>query len=157
MLEDPDVPEPLSGFPYSNVVVSNDLIAVASQTPFDDTNHLRGTGFADQAQQVFANLRRCLQAAGCDLADVIKVGGYLARPDLVGEYTRSTASTSIRPTRPAPPSPARWWYRACSSKSTLWPAARTAPEPLTDRRSLGRGIGSFDKTPVQVQTGCGPL
>jgi 2-iminobutanoate/2-iminopropanoate deaminase len=86
MLEYPDVPEPLSGFPYSNVVVSSDLIAVASQTPFDDTNHLRGTGFADQAHQVFANLRRCLQAAGCDMADVIKVGGYLARPDLVGEY-----------------------------------------------------------------------
>ena len=26
------------------------------------------------------------RAAGCDLADVIKVGGYLARPDLVGQY-----------------------------------------------------------------------
>ena len=50
------------------------------------TNHLMGTGFADQAHQVFANLRRCLQAAGCDMADVIKVGGYLARPDLVGAY-----------------------------------------------------------------------
>src|ERR1700730_14723871 len=86
MLEYPDAPEPLSGFPYSNVVVSSDLVAVASQSPFDDTHNSRGIAFADQALQVSANLRRCLQAAGCEMADVIKVGGYLARPDLIGEY-----------------------------------------------------------------------
>src|ERR1700730_7569261 len=107
MLEYPDAPEPLAGFPYSNVVVSSDLIAVASQAPFDDTNHLSGTGFADQAHQVFANLRRCLHAAGCEMADVIKVGGYLARPALVGEYNEISRQYST------PPYPARTTI-ACS-------------------------------------------
>jgi 2-iminobutanoate/2-iminopropanoate deaminase len=82
----PPAPDPLSGFPYSNVVVSGDLVAIASQTPFDDSQHLVGPGFTEQAHQVFANLRRCLQTAGCDLADVIKVTTYLARVDFMTEY-----------------------------------------------------------------------
>src|SRR6266852_131853 len=86
MLEFPEAPEPLSGFPYSNVVVAGNLVATASQTPIDESHHLVGPGFAEQAEQVFANLRRCLQAAGCDLTDVIKITGYLAHPDLFGQY-----------------------------------------------------------------------
>jgi 2-iminobutanoate/2-iminopropanoate deaminase len=86
MIEHPIAPEPLSGFPYANVVVSGDLVAVASQVPFGEDRLIVGPDFATQAHQVFANLRRCLQVAGCDLADVIKVTGYLARPDLVDEY-----------------------------------------------------------------------
>ena len=86
MIEHPFALEPLAGFPYSNVVVSGDLVAVASQVPFSEEHHLVGPAFADQAHQVFANLRQCLRVAGCDLVDVIKVTGYLARPDLVDEY-----------------------------------------------------------------------
>ena len=86
MIEHPFALEPLAGFPYANVVVSGDLVALASQVPFGEDHHLVGPAFADQAHQVFANLRRCLQVAGCDLVDVIKVTGYLARPDLVDEY-----------------------------------------------------------------------
>ena len=86
MVEHPFALDPLAGFPYSNVVVSGDLVAVASQVPFGEDGHLVGREFADQAHQVFANLRKCLQVAGCDLVNVIKVTGYLARPDLVDEY-----------------------------------------------------------------------
>jgi len=86
MLHPQDAPEPLSGFPYSNVVVSGDLVATASQVPFDEHHHLVGRGFAEQAHQVFANLRRSLQVAGCEMTDVIKVTGFLAHADLVDEY-----------------------------------------------------------------------
>ena len=86
MVEHPFALEPLAGFPYANVVVSGDLVAVASQVPFGEDRHLVGPVFADQAHQVFANLRQCLQVAGCDLVDVIKVTGHLARPDLIDEY-----------------------------------------------------------------------
>jgi 2-iminobutanoate/2-iminopropanoate deaminase len=86
MPEYPSAPDPLSGFPYSNVVVSGDLVAIASQTPFDDTHHLVGPGFAEQAHQVFTNLQRCLQTAGCDYPDVIKVTSYLAQVDFMTEY-----------------------------------------------------------------------
>ena len=86
MPEYPPAPDPLSGFPYSNVVVSGDLVAIASQTPIDDSHHLVGPEFAEQAHQVFANLRRCLQTAGCDFSDVIKVTSYLAHTDFMAEY-----------------------------------------------------------------------
>ena len=86
MFEHPFAIAPLAGFPYSNVVVSGDLVAVASQVPFRDEHHLVGPEFSDQAHQVFANLRQCLRVAGCELVDVIKVCGYLARPGLIDEY-----------------------------------------------------------------------
>lgn len=86
MMDYPHALDPLSGFPYSNVVVSDDLVAIASQVPFDENNLIVGPNFVDQAHQVFANLRKCLQVAGCDFPDVIKVGGYLSSPDLVGLY-----------------------------------------------------------------------
>jgi len=86
MIEHPAALDPLSGFPYSNVVVSGDLVAIASQVPFDENHHLIGPNFAEQAHQVFANLRQCLLVARCDFADVIKVSGYLARPALIDEY-----------------------------------------------------------------------
>jgi 2-iminobutanoate/2-iminopropanoate deaminase len=86
MLKYPRVRDPLHDFPYSNVVVSGDLVVIASQVPFDEHDHLVGGGFDEQAHQVFANLRRCLESAACGFGDVIKVGGYLATPDLVGIY-----------------------------------------------------------------------
>ena len=86
MVDHPFALDPLSGFPYSNVAVSGDLVAVASQVPFGDDGHLVGREFAEQAHQVFANLGRCLRVAGCDFADVIKVCGYLAAPGFVDEY-----------------------------------------------------------------------
>ena len=86
MLEYPPTRASLQDFPYSNVVVSGELVAIASQVPFDEHDHLVGSGFDEQAHQVFTNLRRCLRAAGCGFEDVIKVNGYLASPELVSAY-----------------------------------------------------------------------
>ncbi|HXX90963.1 MAG TPA: RidA family protein [Acidimicrobiales bacterium] len=86
MVEHPFALDPLSGFPYSNVAVSGDLVAIASQVPFGEDHHLVGREFSVQAHQVFVNLRRCLRAAGCDFVDVIKVCGYLTDPGFVDQY-----------------------------------------------------------------------
>jgi 2-iminobutanoate/2-iminopropanoate deaminase len=86
VLKHPRAQASLHDFPYSNVVVSGELVAIASQVPFDDQDHLVSNGFDEQAHQVFANLGRCLQAAGCGFDDVIKTTGYLANPDLVLAY-----------------------------------------------------------------------
>lgn len=86
MAEHPEAGPPLSGLPYSNVTVAGDLVVIASQVPFDDDNHLAGTGFSEQAHQVFRNLQRSLGAAGCTLADVLKVTCFLAQPELFDEY-----------------------------------------------------------------------
>lgn len=86
MVEHPFALEPLSGFPYSNVAVSGDLVAVASQVPFGEDHHLVSREFTEQAHQVFANLLRCLRVAGCELADVFKVTGYLSDSRLIDQY-----------------------------------------------------------------------
>lgn len=64
--------------PYSPVVVSGDLVYTAGQVGFDMTAKLTADDITSQTRQVFENLRACLQAAGCDFADVIKVNAYLA-------------------------------------------------------------------------------
>jgi 2-iminobutanoate/2-iminopropanoate deaminase len=67
------VPKP----PYSPVVVSGDLVYTAGQVPFDENGNLVSEDFAEQAHQTFRNLGRCLEAAGCSFADVIKVNAYV--------------------------------------------------------------------------------
>ena len=86
MIEHPDAPAAVSGLPYSNLVVTGELVAVASQVPFGDDGYLVGAEFAQQAHQVFANLGRVLGLAGCEFGDVIKVNGFLARAELFEEY-----------------------------------------------------------------------
>ena len=68
------------------MAVSGDLVAIASQVPFGEDGNLVGPEFSEQAHQVFANLRRCLQVAGCDFVDVMKVTGCLADPGFVNQY-----------------------------------------------------------------------
>ena len=71
------MPEPRP--PYSHAVVSGDVVAVSGQMPIgDDGAFLTEAPFEEQARQVFMNLERCLAAAGCTLADVFKVGAFLA-------------------------------------------------------------------------------
>lgn len=64
--------------PLSSVVVSGDLVATSGQIPFTPAGTLVSEDFEAQAEQVFANLKACLSAAGCTLAEVFKVNGYLA-------------------------------------------------------------------------------
>ena len=67
--------------PYSNVVISGDLVATAGQVPLTAEGNLVSEDFEAQAEQVFANLKACLEVAGCGIEDVFKVNGYLASFD----------------------------------------------------------------------------
>jgi enamine deaminase RidA (YjgF/YER057c/UK114 family) len=64
---------------YSHVVTGpGRWVAIAGQVAFDADGNLVGEGDpAAQAQQVFANLERCLQAAGATFADVVKLNFYV--------------------------------------------------------------------------------
>lgn len=75
-LQPPGVPAPVG--PYSNVVVSSDLVVLSGQVPYDVTGTLVGPGFAAQAEQVFQNIDRCLEEAGCGFRDILKITAYLA-------------------------------------------------------------------------------
>jgi 2-iminobutanoate/2-iminopropanoate deaminase len=63
--------------PYSPVFVSGDLVYTAGQIGADATGAIVEGGIEAQCRQALDNLRGCLQAAGCDLGDAIKVNGYL--------------------------------------------------------------------------------
>lgn len=67
--------------PYSSVVTAGDMVFVAGQAPFDVHGNLVGADVREQTVQVLDNLRGCLQAAGCDLSRVVKVGAFLASLD----------------------------------------------------------------------------
>ncbi|WP_433015147.1 RidA family protein [Kribbella sp. CA-294648] len=64
---------------YSHVVTGpGRWVAIAGQVAFDADGNLVGEGDpAAQAQQVFANLERCLQAAGATFANVVKLNFYV--------------------------------------------------------------------------------
>ena len=67
-------------FPYTPVVVSGDLVVTAGQVANDATGTIVSEDVEAQCRQVLDNIRACLQAAGCELSDVIKVNAFL--PDL---------------------------------------------------------------------------
>ncbi|MEU3840514.1 RidA family protein [Streptomyces sp. NPDC028635] len=60
---------------YSHVVIGTGrLVAVSGQLPLAEDGSVVGDGdAAAQARQVFANLRRCLAAAGATFDDVVKL------------------------------------------------------------------------------------
>jgi 2-iminobutanoate/2-iminopropanoate deaminase len=64
--------------PYSPAVVSGDLVLTAGQVGFDENGDLVSDEIEAQARQVFDNLRRCLEAAGSSLDEVVKVNAFLA-------------------------------------------------------------------------------
>lgn len=63
--------------PYSPVIVSDDLVYTAGQIAFDADGNMVGDDAGTQTRQVLENVRRCLEAVGCGLDDVIKVNAYL--------------------------------------------------------------------------------
>src|SRR5262245_41362246 len=64
--------------PYSPVVISGRHVYTAGQVAFDPSGVVVPGGIAEQTRQVLANLQLCLGAAGCTLADVVKVNVFLA-------------------------------------------------------------------------------
>lgn len=73
----PDDVAPGNG--YSHVVsATGRWIAIAGQVALDTEGEVVGVGDAGaQARQVFANLDRCLAAAGATFADVAKLNFYV--------------------------------------------------------------------------------
>ena len=73
----PDGVAPGNG--YSHVVTGpGRWVAIAGQVALDADGEFVGVGDAEaQSRQVFANLERCLAAAGATFADVVKFGIYV--------------------------------------------------------------------------------
>ena len=75
-------PAPFQGAPYSQAIRAGDLVFVSGQIALIPGGHeLVGDGIAEQTEQVFANLRAILQAAGSELDRIVKTTVYLRNLD----------------------------------------------------------------------------
>ena len=71
-------PAPFQGAPYSQAIRANGLVFVSGQLALrPDHAEIVGEGIAEQTEQVFANLRAILEAAGSGLDRLLKTTVYL--------------------------------------------------------------------------------
>jgi 2-iminobutanoate/2-iminopropanoate deaminase len=72
-------PAPFQGAPYSQAIRSGDLVFVSGQLALrPDHAEIVGSSIEEQTEQVFANLRAILEAAGSGLDRLVKTTVYLA-------------------------------------------------------------------------------
>jgi 2-iminobutanoate/2-iminopropanoate deaminase len=72
-------PAPFQGAPYSQAIRAGDLVFVSGQLSLrPDHGEIVGDSIEEQTEQVFANLRAILEAAGSGLERLVKTTVYLA-------------------------------------------------------------------------------
>jgi 2-iminobutanoate/2-iminopropanoate deaminase len=77
IISTPTAPQAIG--PYSQAIVTGNLIYTAGQIPLDPpTMDMVGSDVAAQTEQVMMNVRAVLQAGGTDLDKVVKTTVYLA-------------------------------------------------------------------------------
>jgi 2-iminobutanoate/2-iminopropanoate deaminase len=71
-------PGPPAAGPYSHAVVSNGLVFLSGQTPVDpESGKLIEGSIGDRTRRCLDNLAIVAKAAGCELADAVRVGIYV--------------------------------------------------------------------------------
>jgi len=71
-------PAPFQGAPYSQAIVAGGLVFVSGQLALRPGEpHLAGGSIEEQTEQVFANLRAILEAAGSRLDRLVKTTVFL--------------------------------------------------------------------------------
>ena len=64
--------------PYSQAVRTDSMLFLSGQIPLvPQTGQLCAGGIEEQAEQVITNIQKVLQAAGCELDDVVKTTCFL--------------------------------------------------------------------------------
>jgi 2-iminobutanoate/2-iminopropanoate deaminase len=75
-------PAPFQGAPYSQAIRAGDLVFVSGQLSLEPgATALSGETTAEQTEQVFANLRAILEAAGSGLDRLVKTTVFLQNLD----------------------------------------------------------------------------
>lgn len=70
---------PLPIGPYSPAMIAGEMVFVSGQSPMlPGTTEVCQGGIREQTAQVLENIRAILAAAGCTMADVVKVQAHLA-------------------------------------------------------------------------------
>ena len=77
VIRTPDAPRPRGV--YSQAIVDGDFVFVAGQASINpQTNELELGDIRSETRRTLSNIQAILQAAGCTLRDVVRVGVFLA-------------------------------------------------------------------------------
>lgn len=75
-------PAPFQGAPYSQAIKANGFVFVSGQLALKpDHTEITGDGIAEQTEQVLANLKAILEAAGSGLDRLVKTTVFLQNLD----------------------------------------------------------------------------
>ncbi len=97
---------PVPGGHYSQAIIHNGLIYVAGQLPIDPATGEKKLGsIEEQTEQVLANIRAVLEAAGSSLNRVLKMTVYISDIELWGKVNEiyARALGEHRPARAVVP------------------------------------------------------
>ena len=82
MIRTEAAPAPFQGAPYSQAIVVGELVFVSGQLALrPGETELMGGTIEEQTEQIFANLRAILEAAGSGLDRLVKTTVFLANLD----------------------------------------------------------------------------
>jgi len=88
---------PTSHLPYSPVVVVGDLVLVSGQASVDSTGKIVSDTFEGEFKRSIANLKKVLEAAGCDLSNVVQTRNYVRDPADLPRYNELYRETFPEP------------------------------------------------------------
>ena len=95
----PEGAPPTNGYSHA-VSVTGTMVLVSGQVPLDADGRLIGyDDAAEQTRQVFRNLATVLAAAGCTMADVVKLTVFLTDLADLGAF-RAVRDEFVDPDRP---------------------------------------------------------
>lgn len=87
---------------YSHVVKAGNTVYVSGQLPLDQEGNIVGKGdIAAQTEQTYANLKRCLEAAGASINDIVRLGIYVTDVEAFDKNTREIRKKYFGKYRPA--------------------------------------------------------
>lgn len=91
-------PAPFGGAPYSQAMISGDLVFVSGQVPIDPaTGSLVEGGVAEQTEQVLRNLQAVLEEAGSGLDRALKTTVFLTDLGTFGAMNEVYARHLVAP------------------------------------------------------------
>ena len=91
-------PAPFGGAPYSQAMISGDLVFVSGQVPIDpSTGALVEGGVAEQTEQVLRNLQAVLEEAGSGLDRALKTTVFLTDLGTFGAMNEVYARHVVAP------------------------------------------------------------
>ena len=82
-------PPPLGMYSHGMIADGGELVTVAGQVGIGPGGTLAGADVGSQTRQAFANVRAIVEAAGCGMADVVRLQTFLVSADDIPAFMKA--------------------------------------------------------------------